>query len=644
MRQFLRSGILLCLAMLAISICGVAPVAAAPAEYKEGEVIVSFKDADLGAKSMVAAKASTSRTFKSIGAQQITLPAGKSVIEAVKELREDPNVLYAEPNYLVKKLSVPNDTRFGEQWNLTQISASAAWDKYTGPANSADSVIVAVLDTGVAYDHPDLRNNLWKNPGEICDDGIDNDGNGIVDDCYGANFGGKGLKGDPWDDDTKDSHGTHLSGIIGAVANNGTGVAGINWRTRIMAVKFLHGDNGYGSLSDALLGVEYALNKGAKIINMSFEVASDDKPMSLEKAINKAADYGVLVVSAAGNGSKSLDNAKIYPASYRTWNNIVVAASDHNDKLSGFSNYGRTTVDIVAPGGTKDGLGVLSTVWLSSGNKRYGEVAGSSMAAPHVAGAAALLWNKEPNLTARQVKARILNGVDKLSAYEGKVITGGRLNLYKVLDNGNSGAMTVFNIVFVSRTVTIEGVGFGSQKGTVKLTDPVMASKASDGNLEILSWSDTQIKTKVPAGITGGKIQVTNANGEQSSEVPLPSESTETPAASSSGGGGGGGCFIATAAWGTTMHPKVALLRDFRDNCLLTNNAGKLLVKAYYAVSPPVADYIRQHESLRTATRFALTPLVFCVEYPLLSALLVLMMLIALLSYKLTKADENLEA
>lgn len=570
MRQFLRSGILLCLAMLAISICGVAPVAAAPAEYKEGEVIVSFKDADLGAKSMVAAKASTSRTFKSIGAQQITLPAGKSVTEAVKELREDPNVLYAEPNYLVKKLSVPNDARFGEQWNLTQISASAAWDKYTGPANSTDSVIVAVLDTGVAYDHPDLRNNLWKNPGEICDDGIDNDGNGIVDDCYGANFGGKGLKGDPWDDDTKDSHGTHLSGIIGAVANNGTGVAGINWRTRIMAVKFLHGDNGYGSLSDALLGVEYALNKGAKIINMSFEVASDDKPMSLEKAINKAADYGVLVVSAAGNGSKSLDNAKIYPASYRTWNNIVVAASDHNDKLSGFSNYGRTTVDIVAPGGTKDGLGVLSTVWLSSGNKRYGEVAGSSMAAPHVAGAAALLWNKEPNLTARQVKARILNGVDKLSAYEGKVITGGRLNLYKVLADGNS---------------------------------------------------------SLP---------------EDYPEAPVENNTDES--SGGGGGGGGGGCFIATAAWGTTMHPKVALLRDFRDNCLLTNNAGKLLVKAYYAVSPPVADYIRQHESLRTATRFALTPLVFCVEYPLYSALLILMMLIALLGYKLTRYDEKPEA
>lgn len=635
MSSILRTTVFFCLTLFAISCYGGRLSVAIAMEYKEGEVIVSFKDPALGAKSVVAAKASTTRIFESIGAQQIRLPAGKSVTEAVAELRQDANVLYAEPNYLVRKLSIPDDTLFTSQWNLTQISAPAAWDKYTGPGSSSDSVVVAVLDTGVIYDHPDLRDNLWKNPGEICNDGIDNDGNGIVDDCYGANFGGKRAAGDPWDDDTADSHGTHLSGIIGAVANNGTGVAGINWRTKIMAVKFLHGDSGYGDLSDALKGVEYALAKGAKIINMSFEVASDDAPRSLEQAINKAANKGVLVISAAGNGSKNLDNSKIYPASYRTWNNISVAASDKDDRLASYSSYGKNSVDLAAPGGAQKGIGVLSTVWLNSGNILYRETAGTSMAAPHVAGAAALLWNKEPSLTAQEVKVRILNGVDQLPAYADKVRTGGRLNLAKVLTE-NAVKPTILKTTFVSQKIIIEGVGFGTEKGTVRLALPE-PSKAADTSLPIISWSDTKIEASLPEGVTGGKVSVTTADG--TSSVDFSGDGGSSTGATDTGGGGGGGCFIATAAWGSPLHPKVVLLQDFRDHYLLTNWPGKLFVKAYYAISPPMADYIRQHENLRTAARFALTPLVLCVEYPLYSMLLALLVLIALLGHKVFRAD-----
>ncbi len=676
--------------------------------YKQGELIVRFKDDTKSAKSLQAAKASTLGTYKRIKARHIRLPEGTTVDQALNQFRSDPNVLYAEPNYRVRKALVPNDPRYpysnpatAYQWNLPIISAPTAWDSYTGPVSAAESLVVAVLDTGIAYTHPDLVANLWTNPGEICGNNIDDDANGIVDDCYGANFGGFS-PGNPWDDDTSDSHGTHLSGIIGAVGNNSIGVTGVNWRIRLMAVKFLHGPTGTGDLSDFLKAVDYALAKGAKIISISFELESQDSPQSVLEALTSANVAGVLVVSAAGNLSKDLDSTSVFPASIRLPNHITVAASSRTDTLASYSDYGRHTVDLAAPGGLSTGSphAVLSTAWLNNGATLYRSIAGTSMAAPHVAGAAALIWNRYPALTAYQVRGRIMHGVDQSSAFS-NTITGGRLNIAKALLA--SDLPTVFHVSPWSLPlnggiISISGVNFGTMQGVVQLGTTI---------LPVTSWSNTAITATVPARSSSANLTVNNSsNGFPISIETIPTVvlaaspvsgttpltvdftaiiSTATPitryewdlgngiynevpgitttnnktftssgtytvnlrvtdstgqrntgsitisaSAPSSAGGGGGGCFIATAAWGSALHPKVALLRAFRDQQLLTNEPGRLLVKAYYAVSPPVADYIAHHEQLRTITRWTLMPLIFAVTHPLAALLAVLACLLGL--------------
>ncbi|WP_277057222.1 S8 family serine peptidase [Trichlorobacter lovleyi] len=668
--------------------------AALTPSYQQGELIVRFKDDTKAGKSLSAAKASTVGSFKRLKVRHIRLPSGTSVDKALEQFRADPNVLYAEPNYRVHKLVLPNDTLYGSQWNLSMISAPAVWDRYTGPSEITNSIIVAVLDTGVAYIHPELSPNLWTNPGEIPGNGVDDDRNGIIDDYYGANFGGSN-PGNPWDDDTADSHGTHLSGIIGAVGNNSAGVAGINWKVRVMAVKFLHGPDGSGVLSDALLGVEYAIAKGAKIINMSFEVDGDSQ--SLRDAIAAADNAGVLVVSAAGNSAKNLDSSMVCPASIRSANNTAVAASTNNDLAASYSNYGRHTVELAAPGGVGTGnpSAILSTVYLNDGATLYRTTAGTSMAAPHVAGAAALIWNANPTLSAYQVKARILNGVDLVNAFSSTTISGGRLNLNKALSSLELPAVfnvTPYELPISGGSVTISGVNFGALQGTVSLGSKL---------LTVISWSDTAITAAVPAYATSGPLYV-NSNGSgfpvtvaSTPEVVLTASpasgvtplavsfsavvtagatitkyewdlgdgvyneisgsttsasktyssagtyiinlrvtdstgqtgtgSTTVTVSAPASGGGGGGCFIATAAWGSYLHPKVLLLRAFRDHHLLTNAPGRLFVKTYYAVSPPIADFIARHEGLRSFTRWALTPLVWGLEYPVVAVLLLLL-------------------
>lgn len=659
--------------------------------YKQGELIVRFKDQTLAATSLSARKSSILRSYKRLPLHHIKLPDDITVSEALTAYRNDPNVLYAEPNYRVRKLALPNDLRFGQQWNLPMIAAPAAWDIFVG-SRATDSVIVAILDTGMAYTHPDLARNVWINPDEICGDGIDNDNNGIIDDCYGANFGGF-APGDPWDDDTSDSHGTHLAGIVGAVGNNSLGTAGINWSARIMAVKFLHGPDGSGDLSDALRSVEYALAKGARIINMSFEVESDSK--ALRDALAAADQAGALVISAAGNLALSLDSHTVYPASIRSANNIAVAASTRTDSLASYSNYGRHTVDLAAPGGVTTGSAnaILSTVWLNNGMTLYRTTAGSSMSSPHVTGAAALIWGRYPSLSAYQVRARIMNGVDQGSTFSDTTVTGGRLNLSKALMVNDLPAIfsvSPWLLPETGGTIMVEGVNFGTVQGTLTLGSAPLA---------VTSWSNSAITATIqplaasgtllvngqgsgfPISVSSGAVTtVTLTANPSSGATPLSVVFTGTvtaatpitkyewdlgdgffreingSAASTShtfdtagtyavrlrvtdssgqtsigtamvtvtssssgdgGGGGGGGCFIATAAWGSYLHPKVALLREFRDQYLLSNGPGRLFVRTYYRLSPPIADFIARHESMRSITRWMLTPLVLAVETPL---------------------------
>ncbi len=668
--------------------------------YKQGELIVRFKDQTLAATSLSARKSSVLRSYKRLPLHHIKLPDDITVSEALTAYRNDPNVLYAEPNYRVRKLAVPNDLQFGQQWNLPMIAAPAAWDIFVG-SRAADAVIVAILDTGIAYTHPDLAQNVWVNPDEICGDGIDNDSNGIVDDCYGANFGGF-TPGNPWDDDTSDSHGTHLAGIVGAVGNNSLGTAGINWAARIMAVKFLHGPNGSGDLSDALRSVEYALAKGARIINMSFEVEGDSQ--SLRDALVAADRAGALVISAAGNLALNLDSHTVYPASIRSANNIAVAAATRTDSLASYSDYGRHTVDLAAPGGVTTGSAnaVLSTVWLNNGTTLYRTTAGSSMAPPHIAGAAALIWGRYPALSVYQVRARIMNSVDHGSAFSATTITGGRLNLSKALTVGDLPAIfnvSPWSLPAIGGTIMVDGVNFGAAQGTLTLGSAPLA---------VTSWSNSAITAIIPPLATSGtllvnsqgsgfpitvlssaattvaltanpasgvtplfvtftgtvtaatpitkyewdlgdglfreisgstastshtfntagtytvRLRVTDSSGQTSIGTAIV---TVTSNSSGGGGGGGGGCFIATAAWGSYLHPKVALLREFRDQYLLSNGPGRLFVRTYYTLSPPIADFIAKHESLRAVTRWMLTPLVLAVETPLVLPLFLLLLL-----------------
>ncbi len=365
------------------------------------------------------------------GLHRIHLSSAVSVEAALAAYRNSSMVTYAEPNFRVRIAETyPEDPRFGEMWALhntgqtggrtdADIDAPLAWDITTG----SGAAVVAVIDTGVDYMHPDLAGNMWINQDEIPGDGLDNDGNGYVDDVYGYDFINR--DGNPMDDQ---GHGTHVAGTIGAAGNNGTGVTGINWDVQIMALKFL-GADGWGDGADAIEAIYYALANGASIINASW--GGDPYSQALHDAIAAARDANCIVVAAAGNGNSlgvGLDNdaSPYYPASYDLDNLVAVAAVDANDRLAGFSNYGRTSVDLAAPG-----VNILSTM----PGAAYAANSGTSMAAPHAAGVLALVQDLHPEWTYRQVIEQVLTTVDVLPEFYGTNATAGRLNAAAAVGN-----------------------------------------------------------------------------------------------------------------------------------------------------------------------------------------------------------------
>ena len=299
----------------------------------------------------------TLRRFRRIAVEQLKLPEDMSVEEALEIFRSDPDVEYAEPNYLrYLTATIPDDPFFSSLWGLentgqvvngtsgtpgADIDAPAAWDITTGSSR----VVVAVLDSGVDYNHPDLRDNIWTNEAELNGTpGVDDDGNGYVDDIRGWDFVGN--DNNPMD---YNNHGTHVAGTIAAEGNNNTGIAGVTWATKIMVLRFVD-QLGSGSVADEIAGIDYAIENGAVIINASF--ASFASSTAEEEAITRAMQAGILFVAAAGNESWDNDNSTLttYPSSYDLDNIIAVAASDQNDNLASFSNFGATTVDVAAPG------------------------------------------------------------------------------------------------------------------------------------------------------------------------------------------------------------------------------------------------------------------------------------------------------
>lgn len=349
---------------------------------------------------------------------ELRLQPQTMLADAVRLLRGLPGVVRVEPNYHIQLAAVPNDPMFSSQWALANnqtgadIRALAAWNVNTNASN----ITVAVIDTGIDYAHSDLAANMWRNSREIPNNGLDDDANGYVDDVYGYDFANN--DSDPIDDH---GHGTHVAGIIGAVANNGRGIAGVAWNVRLMAVKFLSA-NGTGTVADAVRAIDYAVQMGAHIINASWGGAGYSS--ILAQAISRAENAGVLFVTAAGNNGTNNDHSPTYPASFANTNILAVAASDRNDNLATFSNFGPSTVHLAAPG-----VGILSTL----PNHGYASWSGTSMAAPHVSGAAALLWAKHPDWNFRQVRDRLLQTVDPLPSLQRKVLTGGRLNLERAL-------------------------------------------------------------------------------------------------------------------------------------------------------------------------------------------------------------------
>jgi PKD repeat protein len=399
--------------------------------HRDGELIVAFRPNpahDYSAPGSPAAQANADvhaavkRDFTPYGlegVQVVTLPPGLSVEKAIAIYESNPNVRYAEPNFLRELMAAPNDLYFSRQWPLlntvspsSDIDAVQAWDVTTG----SSSVVVAVVDTGIAYTHPDLAANIWSNADEVPGDGVDNDNNLYVDDVRGWDFAGN-------DNDPIDVyyHGTHCSGIIGAAGNNGVGISGVMQQVRLMPVRVFDDGNYLVDSEHLVAAWLYAGDNGARVISCSFG-GGPYTYSELEQEAIQATD--ALFVFAAGNTATDNDLLPTYPASYPLANIIAVAATDSSDRLASFSSYGLSSVDLAAPG-----VNVYSTGL--SGSYRY--ASGTSMAAPHVAGVAGLVLSQEPGLSVGELKARILNGVEPVPALQGKVATGGRLNAYGAL-------------------------------------------------------------------------------------------------------------------------------------------------------------------------------------------------------------------
>jgi subtilisin family serine protease len=341
----------------------------------------------------------------------IKIPQGFGVGSAMTFYNNDLDIEYAEPNYVYTLEATPDDPRFGSLWGLQKIQAEAAWDLFTG----SPDIVIADTDTGIDYNHPDLLDNIWVNTGEIPDNGIDDDGNGFIDDVIGWDFAAD--NNDPID---RNNHGSHTAGTIGAVGNNGIGVVGVNWQVKIMPLKICPTFS--CSLPAAVRAIDYAIMMGARAINASWGGTGVNQ--ALRDAIGRAEAAGVLFIAAAGNSRADIDTRPFYPVGYGNNNIIGVSATTNNDGLAGFSNFGAKGVHLGAPGS-----GILST----TRNGNYGSMSGTSMAAPHVTGAAALVWGYNPDLTAGEVKTILLKSVDPIPALDGKTITGGRLNIFKAL-------------------------------------------------------------------------------------------------------------------------------------------------------------------------------------------------------------------
>lgn len=392
-------------------------------------MLVKFRDnADPAAVELVmtVARIDTIETWKLVpGLHHVIIREPvEDAIDTVTALGAALDVVeYAEPDLIYHTQALPNDPGMGQLWGLNNtgqtvwgdpgvanadIDAPQAWDVFKG----AQSFAVGVCDTGIRRSHVDLSSNIWINTGEI-PDGVDNDGNGRIDDLWGWDFWNNDKE--PMDDN---NHGSHVSGTIGGRGNNSRGIVGVNWYCRLAGLK-IGSSRGSISLSAAIAALDYCVQKNIRVSNHSW--GGGGYSQSMYNAINSARSAGHLFVAAAGNNGSNNDVNPFYPASYNLDNIISVAAIDNNNNKASFSNYGATSVDIAAPGVT-----IYSSTRAS--DTSYAYYNGTSMASPHVAGVAALVWGKNPTWTYSQVRSKILSSAKPISSMTGRCVTGGCVN------------------------------------------------------------------------------------------------------------------------------------------------------------------------------------------------------------------------
>ena len=433
-RLIARASCLVTTGLLIMSINAAASEpAAVPGEYivklKSQNIISTFNKNDLSTELGAFVK-------NTIAEDRIVIvkrPVVETQKSAIKSLLESDLVELVEPNYIYSINKTPNDPMFVQLWGMNNtgaadssgkpgvagmdIGAVQAWDIQTG----SKDVVVAVIDTGTSFDNENLKDNMWTNKAELNGKpGVDDDGNGVIDDIYGASFSGGKISGNNKDDH---GHGSHCSGTIGGRGDDGKGIVGVNWNVQIMGVKFLDA-NGSGTLEDAILAIDYATKMGAKIMSNSW--GGGGFSQTLKDAIDRAGKAGALFVAAAGNEANNNDVNPAYPASYTSENVLSVAAIDNKGQMASFSNYGRTKVHVGAPG-----VNILS----STLNGKFESWSGTSMATPHVSGIAALLAAQFPNMTNLELKQRIISTARPLVTLRGKVQSGGLANAYLALTN-----------------------------------------------------------------------------------------------------------------------------------------------------------------------------------------------------------------
>jgi subtilisin family serine protease len=445
------------LAPLALAACAdnttTAPVADAPSfaasaapDFVPGEVIVKFRPGTSSAARGLALQQAGASVRERIvtatmrrggDAEGLTVVhSGMGTGAAIARLQNNPNVEYAEPNYVYQHNAVSNDTYFtnGSLWgmyggsttpaNVYGSHAAVAW-----AANHTDcsNVYIGIIDEGYMFTHTDLAANAGVNPGEVAGNGVDDDGNGYVDDVRGWDFDGNN---NTVFDGTGDDHGTHVAGTIGGVGGNGTGVAGVCWSVKLLNAKFL-GRNG-GTTANAVKSVDYFTDlktrHGLNLVATSNSWGGGGFSQALQDAIGRANNANILFIAAAGNSTYDCDTStSCYPGEYPNANVITVASITSTGAISSFSNFGATTVDIGAPGSA-----IYSTVPASSKGSvvsGYASYSGTSMATPHVSGAAALYAAYHPGSSAATIKNALLSTAVATPSLVGKTVTGGRLSV-----------------------------------------------------------------------------------------------------------------------------------------------------------------------------------------------------------------------